>query len=331
MEPKVITIGEVLMRLTTLHHNRFLQSKAFELNFGGAEANVALCLSNWGVPTTHITALPNNDIGKNCLSYLKSFGLDCSQIFFDEGRLGIYYLENGAMQRSSKIIYDRFNSVFSNYDFSNLDYDEVLKGVTWLHYTGITPAISQSAALFTQNIVLEANKRGVTISGDINYRRNLWQYGKQPSQVMPNIIANTHILIGNEEDFKNCLNINENDFENASKQVFANYPTVQKIATTVRLVSASADNELSALLIDRENIYSSKTYQMKGIVDRIGGGDAFMAGLIYGLIFKNTPQALEFGVAASVLKHSILGDANLCSLDEVTQIVNDNNIGKLLR
>lgn len=331
MEQKIITIGEILMRLTTQNNSRFLQSSQFETCFGGAEANVALSLCNFGINAAHISALPNNDIGKSCLHYMKSFGMDCSNIFFEQGRMGLYFLENGAMQRSSKIIYDRFDSVFSNYNFSNLDLNSILEGVTWLHYTGITPAISQSAADFTLKIVAAAHQKGITISGDINYRRNLWQYGKTPLEIMPKLIEKTTILVGGSEDFKNSLEIHEPDFEAACELIIEKYPNIKKIANTHREVIGSANNILSGLLFDGQKMHTTKSYEMDGIVDRIGGGDAFMAGLIYGLMQKNDSDAVEFGVAASVLKHSILGDANRCSVEEVEQLVRDENIGKLLR
>lgn len=331
MTQKILTIGEILMRLTTPNNSRFLQTSQYETCFGGAEANVALSLCNFGLDAAHITALPNNDIGKSCLHYMKSFGLDCSNFFFEEGRMGLYFLENGAMQRASKIIYDRFNSVFSNYDFSSLDFDAILKDITWLHYTGITPAISQNAADFTLKIVTAAHQKGITISGDINYRRNLWQYGKTPLEIMPKLIEKTSLVIGGSEDFKNSLGILEPDFETACKLMMEKYPNIKKVANTNREVRGSAHNILSGLLFDGKKILTTKSYEMEGIVDRIGGGDAFMAGLIYGLLHKNNADAVEFGVAASVLKHSILGDANSCTVDEVEQLVREENIGKLLR
>jgi 2-dehydro-3-deoxygluconokinase len=331
MPHKVVTIGEILMRLTAQGNNRFLQNSVYESCFGGTEANVAISLCNFGLEVAHITALPNHDIGKACAQYMKGFGVDTSHFHFDAGRMGLYFLENGTMQRASKIIYDRFDSVFARFDFSKIDYDLLLDGVSWLHYTGISPAVSLSAANFSLKIAQEASKRGITVSADINYRRNLWQYGKSPLEIMPNLIKHSTVLIGGIEDFKNSMNILETDFEKACNLIMEQFPNIKKIANTNRQVAGSTQNTLSAVLYDGKQLFTSKTYEMNAIVDRIGGGDAFMAGLIYGLLHKIDQEALEFAVAASVIKHTIVGDANLCTAQEVEQLVKEENIGKLLR
>src|SRR5690554_1201019 len=331
MQRRIITLGEVMMRFSTKSHERFTQAKDYHMVFGGAEANVAGSLSNWGFSVAHISAFPNHDLGKAALSYLRASGIDTSFIFFTEGRMGTYFLEKGAMQRSSKVIYDRFNSAFSLFDSSLVDWDAVFEGADWFHWTGITPAISASAALLCLDAVEAARKHGVMISGDINYRRNLWQYGKSPVDVMPELIRNTDVIIAGLTDFENCLDIQEKDYIQACRRVQEKYPTIKRISTTQRDAVSSSHNNLSAVLWDGKELLHSKTFEMHDIIDRVGGGDAFMAGLIYGLLNRGDQDALEYAVASSVLKHSIPGDENFVSVEEVDHLVKGENVGKLLR
>ncbi|GAA4273707.1 sugar kinase [Aquimarina gracilis] len=332
MKKRIITIGEVLMRLATTGHNRFFQADDFKVHFGGAEANVAISLSCFGQQTSHITVFPDHDIGKTASNYLKKNDVDTSNVkFLDKGRMGLYFHEKGAMQRSSKIIYDRFNSSFSFIEAMDFDWDAIFRDSDWLHWTGITPAISATAAKFCSTAIMKAKEHGLTISGDINYRRNLWQYGKTPKDIMPELIANTHIIIAGLIDFENCLGIKKNSFEEACYVTCEKFANIQKIATTRRKSVSASANRLSGVLYDNGDVYLSKEYEMLQIVDRIGGGDAFMAGLIYGLLYKGNQDALEFAIAASVLKHSISGDANMASVEEVEKLVRGENIGRLLR
>ncbi len=331
MKKRVVTFGEILMRLTTPDYKRFTQTNNLQVEYGGTEANVALALANWGVPTAHITAFPNNDLGKSAYNYLRQYGVNTEHIVFNEGRMGLYFLESGAMQRTSKIIYDRFNSAFANIDPILIDWNSVLEDVEWLHWTGITAAISANAAKMCLDALTVAKKKGIIISGDINYRRNLWQYGKTPLEIMPALIEKTTVVVSGLIDFENCLGINEKEYIKTCEAVVAKYPSIKKITTTYRTTVNSSHNKLSGLLWDNGTIYESSLYDMTHIVDRIGGGDAYMAGLIYGLLHKESNDALEFAVASSVLKHSVPGDANIVSLEEVEQLAAGKNIGKLLR
>ncbi|MBW1296201.1 sugar kinase [Aquimarina litoralis] len=331
MKKRVVTLGEVLMRLTTALNERFEQSNSYNIHFGGTEANVALSLARWDVTTCHISGFPDNAIGKTACAYLKKSGVHTDYIKFTEGRMGLYFLENGVMQRSSKIIYDRFHSAFSQLDPSLFNWNEILKDANWFHWTGITPAISASAAQICLDAITAAQKLGITISSDINYRRNLWQYGKSPLDIMPDLISKSNVIVGGLTDFKNCLNILEDSFQEACKKIQKQYPNIHTISNTSREIISASHNKLSAVLWKNNTLYNSQTYDMQSIVDRIGGGDAFMAGLIYGLMHKENTEALEFALASSVLKHGITGDANLVSVEEVEQIVNGNNIGRLLR
>lgn len=331
MKKRIITLGEVMMRLSTTSHERFIQANDYHVVFGGAEANVAVALANWGFSAAHVSAFPDHDIGKAALKYLRSTGIDTSYIYFSEGRMGLYFLEKGAMQRSSKIIYDRFNSAFSLFDSSMVDWEKIFQDADWFHWTGITPAISASAALLCLDAVEAARKQGVKISGDINYRRNLWQYGKSPLDIMPELINHTDVIIAGLSDFENCMDIHEEDFMEACLRAQEKFPSIEKISTTQRGSISSTHNTLEGVLWNGEDLLPSKKYDMADIVDRVGGGDAFMAGLIYGLLNFEDQEALEFAVASSVLKHSIPGDENYVSVEEVQHVMKGENVGKLLR
>ncbi len=321
-----------MMRLTAPGFERFAQADSFQCVYGGAEANVAVSLSQMGQSSTHITVFPEHALGKAASAYLQRTGVDTQYIQFGEGRLGLYFLENGAMQRSSKIIYDRFDSAFSKMMPGSFDWDAIMKTAAWFHWTGITPAISANAAKVCLEALQAAKKQGVMVSGDINYRRNLWQYGKSAQDVMPELIAHSHIVVGGEVDFENCLGIIGDNFKDTCDKVARQYNQIEKITTTERESLSASHNKLSGVLWSNEQVIRSATYDMASIVDRIGGGDAFMAGLVYGLLNLNSDEeALNYAVAASVLKHSIPGDANLASAAEILQLMNGENVGKLLR
>ena len=235
------------------------------------------------------------------------------------------------MQRSSKIIYDRFDSAFSNLNPEDFNWEKIFEGADWFHWTGITPAVSQAAADLCKAAVKAASKLGVKISADINYRRNLWQYGKGPMDIMPELIKPSHLIIAGLTDFENCMGIKETDYLQACEKAKTMCPSLKYVSTTHRDSISASENNLSGVLWNGESLLESKTYEMTHIVDRIGGGDAYMAGLIYGLLHMDDQNALDFAVAASVLKHSIPGDANFVSVDEVDQLVEGKNVGKLLR
>lgn len=331
MPKRIITLGEVLMRLSTPGHERFIQTHDYEVQYGGAEANVAASLAYWDQSVAHVCAFPAHDIGKAGIRYLRSAGIDTSFVFLREGRMGLYFFENGSMHRSSKIIYDRFYSAFSLFDGAEVDWDRVFDGADWFHWTGITPAISAATSNLCLSAVQAARRLGVRISGDINYRRNLWQYGKLPLEVMPELISHTDVIIAGLTDLENCLGIHETDLVRACLEAQRQYPTIRYISTTHRESLGSTHNILSGVLWNGSELVSSRSFEMRNIVDRVGGGDAFMAGLIYGLLYNDDVGALNFAVAASVLKHSIPGDANFVTVEEVEQLVKGENVGKLLR
>ncbi|MGB5983058.1 MAG: sugar kinase [Nonlabens sp.] len=331
MAQKVVTLGEVLMRLTVPDYKRMFQCVNFDVTFGGSEANVGVSLAHFGLKNTHITALPTHALGERVSRFLKLNGVSNKGIVRKEGRLGVYYLESGAMQRPSRIVYDRFDTTFADLKVEDVDWDAVFKNADWFHYSGITPAISQNAADVTLHALQEAKKRGLTTSGDINYRRNLWQYCKGPLNVMPGLVELTDVIVGSVHDLENCLNITGDTWQTACDAVTKKYPSAKVFSKTMRNSMSASRNELSAVLYKDGTVYTSRVHEMKNIVDRIGGGDAFMAGLIYGLLNLDNQGAVEFSVAASVLKHTTVGDTNISSKEEVEELVSGNNVGRLLR
>jgi 2-dehydro-3-deoxygluconokinase len=329
---KIVTFGEVMLRLSTPGHARFTQSKEFMITYAGAEANVAVSVANFGLRALHVTRFPDNDLGYSATQALQQFGVDTQYIQYGSQRMGLYFLENGAMQRSSRIIYDRFDSAFANIKKGDIDWKKVLNGADWFHYTGITPAISQGAADTCLEALQTARKLGVTISGDINYRRNLWQYGKSATEVMPELIGLTDIIIAGKTDIENCCGITGDKFQESCVKLMKKFPSVRKVASTRRDSVSSSHNRVSARLWNGVSMISSKEYDLTHIVDRIGAGDAFMAGLIFGIVIGKTDQhALEFATAACAWKHSVEGDANLASAEEIDGVVKGEHVGKLLR
>lgn len=332
MNKKVVTIGEIMMRLSTPGFTRFVQADSMDVVYAGSEANVAVSLSLFGISAAHITRFPDNDLGRAATQSLERYGVDVRHIAYGEGRIGVYFLENGAMQRPSRIIYDRFDSAFANISAGDVDWDQILEGAGWFHYTGITPAISQGAAEVCLAGARKAREKGITVSGDINYRRNLWQYGKTARDVMPALIEQTEIVVAGVTDFENCAGIKGTDFTDTCRLAMEAFPNIRKITSTTRESVSSSHNRMRAQLWDGRTLYVSREYDLTHIVDRVGTGDAYMAGLIYGwLEGKNDQQTLEFAIAACALKHSIPGDANLVTVAEVEALQSGENIGKLLR
>src|SRR5690606_32128179 len=283
------------------------------------------------IPSAHVTRFPDNDLGRAATETLMRHGVDTRWIAYGEQRMGLYFLENGAMQRASRIIYDRFDSAFAHIRPGMIDWESALKEASWFHWTGITPAISQGAADVCREALEAAKKLNLKVSGDINYRRNLWQYGKTALDVMPSLIEHCDVVIAGITDMENCAGISGPSFEKACESFNKTFGRVKRIATTERVSVSSSHNRISALMWNG-SLLQSKEYDLTHIVDRVGSGDAFMAGLIYGLLSgKKDADALEFATAACALKHSIEGDANLSTVAEVEALVRGQNVGKLLR
>ena len=340
---KYLTFGEIMLRLKSPGHERFFQSPMLEATFGGGEANVAVSLANYGEDVGFLSVLPKNAIGDECIKELRRFGVDTSRVVRGGERLGIYYLETGANQRPSKVVYDRAYSAIATAKPGDIDWDKTFEGVEWFHITGITPAISESAMELSLESVKEAKKRGITVSCDLNYRKNLWKYGKKAAEVMRELANYVDVAIANEEDVQKSLeittdvNVESGELDRAKykalgDKVLETYPNMKCIAITLR-ESKSADwNGWAACLNDRENFYVSKRYEIRDIVDRVGGGDSFGGGLLYGLThYEDKQQALEFAVAASCLKHSILGDFNRVDVAEVEKLMGGDGTGRVQR
>lgn len=340
---KYLTFGEIMLRLKSPGFERFFQSPVLEATFGGGEANVAVSLANYGLDAGFLTVLPQNVIGDECIRELHRRFVDTSRIVRGKGRMGIYYLEGGANQRPSKVVYDREYSAISLAKPGDIDWDRAFDGVEWFHITGITPAISETAMQLSIDSVKQAKNRGITVSCDLNYRKNLWKYGKTAPEVMREIAKYVDIAIANEEDCQKSLGITADvkvesgeldlkKYEELSKAVLAEYPNMKIIAITLRESKSADTNGWAACMSDGETFYHSRKYMINDIVDRVGGGDSFAGGLIYGLnTYDSKQKALEFAVAASCLKHSINGDFNLVTVPEVESLLGGDGSGRVQR
>lgn len=342
---KIVTFGEVMLRLAPPDFLRFRQATNLDATFGGGEANVAVSCANYGLDVSFVTRLPKNDISDWCLGTLNSYGVDTRDIVFGGDRMGIYFLETGAVSRGSKVVYDRANSSVSQIEPGMIDWDKVLEGASWFHWTGITSAISQGAADVCLEGIKAANAKGITVSCDLNYRKNLWKYGKSANEVMPELVAGTDIILGNEEDAEKVFGIHPEGvdvtsghveaaaYESVGKQLMAKFPKAKKIIITLRGSISASHNSWSGVLWDGKQLFQAPTYQITHIVDRVGGGDSFMGGLIYGLnTYEGDDQkALNFAVAASCLKHTIKGDFNQVTVDEVEKLMGGDASGRVSR
>jgi 2-dehydro-3-deoxygluconokinase len=344
-DKKVVTFGEVMMRLASPGFQRFVQARQWDVTYAGGEANVSASLAGYGIPTDYVTRLPKNDLGLACASFLRQFGIGTSKIVWGGDRLGIYFLETGAMQRASKVIYDRAGSSIATVEPGMIDWKAVFADADWFHWTGITPAISKGAADVCLEGAKVAREMGLTISCDLNYRANLWKWGKKASEVMPDLVAQCDVAIGNEEDAEKVFGIKAEGVEVTAGKVDASayrhvcdelsrrFPRLKHIAITLRGSISASHNTWSGVLWDEGRMYGARTYDLTHIVDRVGGGDAFGGGLIYG--FKtygaDRQKTLNFAVAASALKHSIPGDFNLVSVSEVEKLMGGDVSGRVTR
>ncbi len=341
---KVITFGEIMLRLATPDYLRFSQINLLTATFGGGEANVAVSLANFGIPVDYITRLPKNDIGQACMMDLRKYGVGVGNIVWWR-TFGNLFSETGAVSRGSKVVYDRAHSSVSEIKPGMINWEKVFEGANWFHWTGITPAISQSAADVCLEAIQTANKLGITVSCDLNFRKNLWKYGKKAGEVMPELVAGTDVVLGNEEDAEMVLGIKPEGvdvtgghveaaaYESVSKQIMARFPRCKKVITTLRGSVNANNNSWSGVLWDGKTLFEAPTYQITHIVDRVGGGDSFMGGLIYGLLSYegNDQKVLDFAVAASCLKHTIYGDFNQVTVDEVEKLMGGDASGRVAR
>ncbi len=340
---KVLTFGEIMLRLKAPGHERLMQTPNLEATFGGGEANVAVSLANYGMDAAFLSFLPNNAVADACIGELRRFNVDTSRIIRKDGRVGIYYLDAGANQLPSKVIYDRAYSSISLAGPGDVDWDKAFDGVGWMHISGITPAISESLMELSIESVKEAKKRNITVSCDLNYRKNLWKYGRNAQEVMSEMANYCDILIANEEDVQKSLGItidvdvesgeiDHSKYEILGNKVLEKYPNAKMIAITLRESKSADTNGWSTCINNREKFYVSRHYNINDIIDRVGGGDSFAGGLIYGLNNYDTmEEALEFATAASCLKHSVIGDFNRVTVDDVKKLMAGDGSGRVQR
>jgi len=341
----VVTFGEIMMRLSPPGNLRFNQARSFDVIYGGGEANVAAALANFGLPARFITRLPANEIGASCEQFLRQYNVDTNYIVRGGKRMGIYFLENGSALRGSLVVYDRDNSAFADIQPGMVDWEASLQGASWFHWTGITPAVSENAAATCLEGIQMARKLGLTISCDLNYRAKLWKWGKSANEVMEALVANCDLAIGNEEDAEKVFGIHSAgidvqtgkvDAENymeVCQQLSHRFPQLKRIAITLRGSLSASHNTWGAVLWQAGQMYESRNYSITPIVDRVGAGDSFMAGLIYALITQpQDPQwAVDFSAAASALKHTIFGDFDLVSVNEVEKLMGGDSSGRVSR
>jgi 2-dehydro-3-deoxygluconokinase len=335
-----------MLRLSPPGFLRFSQASSFDIIYGGGESNVAVSLANYGVPVEFVTRLPENDLGECAIMEMRKRGVGTTHIARGGERLGIYFLEFGAIARGSKVVYDRAHSSISSIQPGSIDWEKIFADAQWFHWTGITPAISQSAADTTLEALKVARAMGITISTDLNYRKKLWKYGKSSAEIMPELVSNCDIILGNEEDAEKHFGIHPENvdvtkgdtvdataYTSVCQQLMEKFPQCKKAIITLRGSISASHNSWSGVLYDGVNLWTAPTYQITHIVDRVGGGDSFMGGLIYGLLHypDDDQNALNFAVAASCLKHTIIGDANLVTVDEVQKLMQGDASGRVSR
>lgn len=344
---KIVAFGEIMLRLSPPGFLRFSQANSFDVIYGGGESNVAVSLANYGVPVDFVTRLPKNDIGECAMMELRKRGVNVDNIIYGGDRLGIYFLETGAVSRGSKVVYDRAHSSISEIKLGMIDWKKIFDGAGWFHWTGITPAISQAAADVCLEAVKVASDMGITISTDLNYRAKLWNFGVEPEGIMTELTSYCDVILGNEEDAEKHFGIKPKGldittqghdvtaaaFLSVCKQMMKKFPKAKKVITTLRGSISASHNTWAGVLYDGKDMFESTQYQITDIVDRVGGGDSFMGGLIYGLLKypNDTQKALNFAVAASCLKHTIKGDANLVNLSEVEKLMGGDASGRVAR
>ncbi len=341
----VVNFGEIMLRLKSPGSTRLFQEPALEATFGGGEANVAVSLARLGIPSVYVSAVPGNLLGDAVIAELRRHGVNTEYMQRREGRMGIYFLESGAAQRPSTVLYDRDHSAFSRINPGDIDWPVVFSGADWFHTSGITPALSPNVAEETLRAAQTAQKAGLTVSVDLNYRKKLWKYGKSAPEIMIPIVSQADILVANEEDIQNSLGItgkvsdgstgmiNYNAYRDLAEKVLAEFPNLSHVAVTLRESYSADNNDWSAVLLSRGDFHVSQKYHITDIVDRVGAGDAFSAGLIYAMMTRadDPAYALEFATAASCLKHTIPGDFNLSRCSEIEALMAGNSSGRIQR
>ena len=343
---KIVTFGEVMVRLGAPDYLKIIQTNRFDVSYAGAEANVAVSLANYGMQTDYVTCLPDNPIAERCIMDLRGHKVGVDNIQRSGNRMGILYTETGSNARPSRVYYDREGSSLANIKPGSINWKEILKDATWFHWTGITPALSENAAEECLTAIKTANELGVTVSCDINYRGNLWRYGKTACEVMPELVGDSDVILGNEEDCEKVFGIKPRNFDASNtggrvdqsvflcvcQQMMHRFPRCKKMGITLRGAINANHNTWCGLLYNGKELVESQCYDITDIVDRVGAGDSFMAGLIFGMLhYKDDKKALEFAAAASCLKHALKGDYNWVSVAEVESLICGNSSGRVIR
>lgn len=340
---KILSIGELLMRMTVPDNLRFGQADQFRMDVGGSEANVAMALAQLGWDARMLSALPAHDLGERVSQELRQFGVDVSHIARKGERIGVYYLEEGASMRSSRIIYDRVHSALNDMTPADVDWEAALEGVTHLHWSGITPALSQNAADLCQHAVDRAAEKGITISCDLHFRKNLWAYGKTPQEVIPPLLEKSTIVLGDPSTIQALTGLEmesrkiqaiESVYQLVTdyRKLMEHFPGIKQLSMLLRTIHSANHHELKAVMVTEDNAYEGNPVEVDSIKDRIGGGDAYMAGLLFGLeAYEDPNKSLEFALALSALKHTIRGDYFRGKLADVEQVMNATQLGKIIR
>ena len=333
MVKKVVTFGEVMMRLSPPGYEKFSQASSFELVYGGGEANVGISCAYLGMEATHVTRFPDNALGKAATQFLRRHWLNTDYVIYGDDRMGKYFLEKGAVHRPSEVIYEREGSAFSLIEPEMVNWEEILKDADWFHWTGITPAISEGAAQCCLDAIRTANKLGVTVSGDINSRNNMWKYGKTMQQVIPDMVKNSDVVITSSRGIREMFGIGstKDGFQELAKKLISHFPEIKKVVKKTRRIMSASHHQIQGKLWNGEKYIKTDMLNITHIIDRVGTGDAFAAGLIYGLLHYKDKQALDFASAACALKHTVPGDVNTVSLENVLSLMEGDTSGAIKR
>jgi 2-dehydro-3-deoxygluconokinase len=333
LSKKVVTFGEVMMRLSPPGVATFSQTQSMDITYGGGEANVSIALAYMGLQASHVTRFPDNNLGRAATQFLRHHWIDTSHVIYGDHHLGLYFLEKGAIHRSSEIVYQRAGSSFSKIQPDMIDWEKILKGADWFHWTGITPAVSEGAAACCAQAIKTANKLGITVSGDIHSRSSLWNYGKDPREIMRSLINGTDVVIAGQYDMDKYAegNSSKMNFKEQATQFIKEFGKIKKVIDKDRTSVSGSHNKIKGKIWNGKQLLESAEYDITPIVDRVGTGDAFAAGLIYGLMHYKDEVAIQFATAACALKHSVEGDANMVSQQAVVKLMQGDNSGKIQR
>ncbi len=333
MAKKVITFGEVMMRLSPPGYAKFSQATSFDLVYGGGEANVAISLAYLGMKAAHVTRFPDNALGKAATQFLRKHWLSTEHVLYGGDIIGKYFLEKGAVHRPSEVIYERAGSSFSSIEPSMVDWEHILKDADWFHWTGITPAISQGAALCCLDAIKTANRMGIPVSGDINSRRNMWKYGKSMQEVMPELVQNCDVVITSRRGIREMFGIGglEGKFRVSAKALMETFPKIKKVVGKTRGSISASHQQIQGKMWNGEEYIKTEMLNITHVIDRVGTGDAYASGLIYGLLHYDDEKALKFASAACALKHTVPGDVNMVSLENVLSLMEGDTSGAIRR